>query len=212
VSLILDALRKADSERERESVPGLHTQPVPPLSLEVPAPARSAPWRWIVIGGSVVLLVALAWFVASRGTPRPAPAAAPPPEPVAPPVAPPVAVPNAIVTELPKEIAPPAAWPAPERKVAPKPQARADTQPTVAAGAVPSVYTREQLPDNIRAALPPLAVGGSIYSSTRANRSLILDGRLYRENEQLAADLLLEEIGQKTAVLRFRGYRFEIRY
>jgi hypothetical protein len=35
---------------------------------------------------------------------------------------------------------------------------------------------------------------------------------LYRENEQLSADLLLEEIRQKTAVLRFRGYRFEIRY
>lgn len=207
MSLILDALRKADSERERESVPGLHTQPVPSLSLEISAPERPKPWLWIALGVSTGLLVALGWYVMGRETPRavverPAPA----PEPMAAPSRPQVAPPNAIVPELPREVATPAPWPSPERKAAAK---AGKAEPAVA---TPAVYAREQLPDNIRSALPPLAVGGSIYSSTPANRSLILDGRLYRENDQLSADLLLEAIQQKTAVLRFKGYRFEIRY
>ena len=213
MSLILDALRKAEAERPREAVPGLHTQPVPPPSLEqAAAPARPKPWLWMALGLGVGLLVAAVWYFAGRDTPRlvagrplpaPAPAAeAPAPEPIAPP--------NATMPEPPREVAAPAPWPAQERKAAPK-MAKAESS-SPASATLQAIYAREQLPDNIRAALPPLAVGGSIYSNTPANRSLILDGRLYRENEQLSADLMLEEIGLKTAVLRFRDYRFEIRY
>ena len=207
MSLILDALRKADSERERESVPGLHTEPMPQLSLEAPAPVRPKRWLWIVLGVGVGLLVSVAWYFLGRDTARPpVERSLPAPDPVAStPAAAPVAPPNAVVPEPARELAPPAPWPAQERKASGK------AASTVAA-ATPAVYAREQLPDNIRAALPPLAVGGSIYSSTAANRSLILDGRLYRESDQLSSDLQLEEIGQKNAVLRFKGYRFEIRY
>lgn len=209
MSLILDALRKADSEREREAVPGLHTQPMPTLSMEAPAAARPKRWLWIATGAAIgVLVVAFAASYFGGDAPRPVARAAPEPMPApAAPAAPAVAAPNAIATEPPREIAPPAPWPQEGRK----PATARSTAKAEAAG-VPAVYAREQLPDNIRAALPPLAVGGSIYSTTAANRSLILDGRLYRENEQLSGDLLLEEIGLKTAVLRFKGYRFEIRY
>lgn len=69
---------------------------------------------------------------------------------------------------------------------------------------------REQLPENVRSQLPPLAVGGSIYSSSAADRSLIVDGRILRENDRLNADLTLEQIRPKSAVFRFRGYRFEV--
>ena len=34
MSYILDALRRADAERERGAVPGLHAQPVPPVSAD----------------------------------------------------------------------------------------------------------------------------------------------------------------------------------
>jgi general secretion pathway protein B len=215
VSLILDALRKADSEREREAVPGLHTQPVPAFSLEDAArPSRPKRFLWITVGVGVGVLVSLGWYFMGRETPRPpVERPMPAPDPVAAPsVHPPVPAPNAIAPEPPREIAPPAPWPAPERKSAAKSAAKGEPVAAAAAETLPAVYAREQLPDNIRSALPPLAVGGSIYSSTPANRSLILDGRLYRENEQLSADLMLEEIRLKTAVLNFRGYRFEIRY
>lgn len=74
----------------------------------------------------------------------------------------------------------------------------------------PAIISREQLPQHIRAALPPLAISGSIYSPNAPDRTLIVNGRLYRENQALTADLSLEQIRQKSAVLRFRGYRFEV--
>jgi general secretion pathway protein B len=215
VSLILDALRKADSEREREGVPGLHTQPVPPLSLEeFAAPARPKRWLWIGLGLAVVLVLAIVWYFAGRDASRPpVERALPAPDPIAAQRAPaPGAAPNAVVPEPARDLAAPAPWPTQERKAAAKPPASDESASASTPGTLPAIYTRDQLPDNIRGALPPLAVGGSIYSVTPANRSLILDGRLYRENEQLSSDLLLEEIRLKTAVLRFKGYRFEIQY
>jgi len=216
VSLILDALRKADSERARESVPGLYTQPVPPLSLEeVARPGgRPKPWTWVGIVVVVALLVSVVWFVAGREGSRSLaerPLAATDPMPAARAHAP-APPPNAVMPEPVREVAAPAPWPSQERKAAPKQPAKAEEAPAAQPPTLTPLYSREQLPDNVRAALPPLAVGGSIYSSTPANRSLILDGRLYRESDQLSTDLQLEEIGLKTAVLRFRDYRFEIRY
>ena len=219
MSLILDALRKAESERERESVPGLNTQPVPPLSLEIAEPARPKRWLWLATGLGGALLVAVTWLLASRESPRsaervaavdsttnPMPAA-PAPAPVAAPVPPP----NALMPEPTREVAVPAPWPQETRKRNAKAPDKME-QAAAAPNDAPAVYTRDQLPENIRATLPPLAVSGSIYSSTPANRSLILDGRLLRENDQVTSDLVLEEIHLKTAVLRIRGYRFEIRY
>ena len=56
MSLILDALRKADAERERGSVPSLHSQPVVPPSAETAPQARARPnWLWIAIGVAVGL-------------------------------------------------------------------------------------------------------------------------------------------------------------
>jgi general secretion pathway protein B len=213
VSLILDALRKADAERERGAVPGLHAQPVPPLSVEPPAPAQSRPVLWIVIGATVGLASAFGVYFAGLETP-PAPgpaatAAAEPPVAAVAESAPPRATPLA-------PVAVPAPWPAKESRSAAKPaapaDARADSKAETAAGAAPPPIAREQLPAELRAELPPLAVGGSMYSTTPANRTLIVDGRLYRENDQIAAGLTLEEIRLKSAVLRYKGHRFEIRF
>lgn len=226
MSLILDALRKADSERERGSVPGLHAQPVPALSVEPSPPAQAMHWKWIAVGLAVGVAAALGWYSFGRNAQTQEVAAATAP-PLAPPAAtvapapaaapPPSLAPAAVATTAPSSIdaqpiATPAPWPQPEvRKPAEQPDAKS-TPPADATAAELPVLAREQLPDNVRAALPPLAVGGSIYSTNAANRSLILDGRIYRENEQLTADLALEQIKPKAAVFRFKGYRFEIQY
>jgi general secretion pathway protein B len=215
VSYILDALRRADSERERGAVPGLHAQPVPPLSVEAPPRAAAKPWHWIAIGVGAGLLVSAGWYVAGRSAARVEPA-----------VAEPAAAPPTLARGAPVELPPaapvaaipaaPAPWPEQEsRKPASRAAARhSDTQDGApgAAPAEPAVIAREQLPDHLRAELPPLAIGGSMYSSTPANRSLIIDGRLVREKEQLGADLSLEQINLKTAVFRYKGHRFEIRF
>lgn len=65
MSYILEALRRAETEREgRRRVPGLHAQPVLP-GEEPPAP-RSKAWLWVVLGLAAGLLLALLW----RGSER----------------------------------------------------------------------------------------------------------------------------------------------
>lgn len=233
MSLILDALRRADSERERErgAVPGLHAQQMEPAAAETTAVVRVLPWLAVAIVAAAVLLAAAAWLVAGRDAPRAAAAPAvaqsvaqAPALPPAPPAAaaasaPPVPAPTASPPE-PRPVAEPAPWTAPDggRKAgteavaaaaAPTPEVRTLTAPSVAP-AEARITSREQLPEDLRAQLPPLAVGGSIYSASAAERSLIIDGRIVRENDRLTADLTLEQIRPKSAVLRFKGHRFEI--
>ena len=77
MSLILDALRKADAERERGAVPGLHAQPAPPDEPAARAPNRTPPWLWAGVGVAVGLAVAVALFAVSRSAAPPEPAARP---------------------------------------------------------------------------------------------------------------------------------------
>ena len=61
MSYILEALRRAETERERKRrVPGLHAQPVvaPP---EEPGAHRSKAWLWMVVGVSAGVLPLLVW-------------------------------------------------------------------------------------------------------------------------------------------------------
>jgi len=51
-----------------------------------------------------------------------------------------------------------------------------------------------------------------MYSTTPANRTLIVDGRLYREGDRVADGLTLEEIRLKSAVFGYKGHRFEVRF
>jgi general secretion pathway protein B len=143
----------------------------------------------------------------------PAAAVAPPPMP-APPATPAAVSPPPPRPAEPQPVAEPAPWPE-SRKVQEKTTAapKRIEIPVEQVAAAPSpqpVYTREQLPENIRAELPQFAVGGSIYSNNAAERSVIINGRIYRENDRLTADLTLEEIRLRGAVLRYKGYRFEV--
>lgn len=71
MSYILDALRRADLERERGAVPGLNAQPAP-LPAFGPEVSRSArPWVWALVGALVLLLGALAWYAFGRGAQSP---------------------------------------------------------------------------------------------------------------------------------------------
>ena len=67
MSYILDALRRADAERERErgSVPGLHTQSLPLMPGD-DAPPRPLLRVWLVAGLTALLLATLAWLLLGR--------------------------------------------------------------------------------------------------------------------------------------------------
>lgn len=76
----------------------------------------------------------------------------------------------------------------------------------------PKVVSMQELPDNIRRELPQLTVGGAMHSDVAANRMLVLNGGVYREGDQPAPGVVLEEIRLKSAVLRYKGYRYSISY
>ena len=223
MSYILDALRKADAERDRGNVPGIHTQPsFGPIPVSG-SPAAARPWLWLGGGAlGMTLLGAVAWFLwadAPRATPAvaadPAPAAAPA---VAP--APPPAVPPAMT----------AARPAPEPAVRkPRPAATvapavataapaAQASPTAALPATPAgpvasaarIYAVNELPEEIRRQLPSVNLGGAMYSTTPANRIVIVNGLVLHEGDRVAPELVLEQIRQKGAVFSFRGYRYAV--
>ncbi|HEY9106232.1 MAG TPA: general secretion pathway protein GspB, partial [Roseateles sp.] len=65
-----------------------------------------------------------------------------------------------------------------------------------------------ELPENTRRELPRLAISGSVYSDDPASRFVIVNGEVQREGAKLGADLVLEQIGARELVLRFKGQRF----
>lgn len=225
MSYILDALRKADAERERGHVPGIHAQPVFTGSNPSAAQRGPTPWGWVaavVIG--VLAIAAIAWFWLA-GAPRnavpvaaaPAPAATPAPAPVPAPAltaAPPPAIAAAPTPRTRAEparkvaAAPSTPRPEPEGAAGPTPT----TAPPAAAASAARIYAVAELPAEIRNQLPQVAVGGSAYSSKPANRILIVNGQVLHEGERIAPELTLQQIKVKSAVLAFRGYRYELAY
>jgi general secretion pathway protein B len=130
MSYILEALRRAESERERKrgGVPGLHARPVPMPSSDELGERRRNPWAWVAgaVTLGVLLLVLWRWWsveplvdesmlaraqvggnVAQGGGDAPAASATPAP-------AAPAPAPATAPTPAPAEPAPQAAAPAPK--------------------------------------------------------------------------------------------------
>lgn len=72
-------------------------------------------------------------------------------------------------------------------------------------------YLRE-LPEPIQRAIPPIAVGGYIYSRNPADRLLLIDKVLRHEGEEVAPGLVLDKLLPKAAVFTFKGYRYRVPY
>lgn len=233
MSYILDALRKADAERERDPARGIHAQP----AAGAPAPVRSAVPRW-TIAAAVVAGVALAsWGMLGQDSPA---ADARPPR-VAAPVAPaasiavipapaPAVVPVAVAVlpaaPLPVSKATVAAAERPAAKPAAAVAATAATAavlkapaPGPAASTAPAgppagdrVLAVTELPADVQRDLPKLAISGGVHSENASQRMLIVGGQVMAEGAELAPGVVLEQIRAKSAVLRFRGLRYSVAY
>ena len=108
-------------------------------------------------------------------------------------------------------------------KAASKPAARAEPTPAAAAAtiatpastpasAVERIYAVSELPEDVRRSLPALPLGGAMYSKNAADRMLIVGGQVLREGDTIAPDLKLEQIRLKSAVFRYKSYRYEVSY
>lgn len=237
MSYILDALRRADSERERGAVPSLHSKQMAAGVVEADdgdeGPSGSVQPLWWAVGGLSLALVGMAaWLMLGRSAPEPAPVAPavaaapvlpapavtvqPPPvaAPEAPPQAPPVATQAAPVERKSAPAVPPAAAPAPARVATPP---RPTAKPAEALAAAPRdedtpVPSISELPDDLRRQLPTLSVSGASYSKNPASRMLILNGQVFKEGDKVANDLVLEQIRLKSAVLSFKGQRYSVSF
>ncbi len=76
----------------------------------------------------------------------------------------------------------------------------------------PRIHALDELPAEIRRQIPALVIGGASYSSNPSSRMLIVNGQVFHERDRLTPDLQLQQIRLKSAVLDFKGYRYEIKY
>ena len=285
MSYILDALKKAESDRKLGSVPNIHTQAVAASEWERRASRWNAPWTWTVGALLASSLLAIVWYQPWRAAPAPLssgtlsrpslPAVAEPvlpqrsvtnatettttptavvaaqPQPSPPTVTEPVPVPVSVPVPTPPTTvattsigaAPQAAKPVQSRSgpaLSAKTNHKAieDGLPQPVPGAVaplekplektvarPPESPREtsvlsearvpnlrELPQNIQAEVPPLAITGYIYSKNAADRSVLINNKLLREGDQVAPGVVLEKITPKEAVLNYKGYRYRLSY
>jgi general secretion pathway protein B len=208
MSMILDALKKADAERQLGELPGLHTLGWPGLA---PAP-RTGLWHrrstWLVLAVPILLLAVLFWLnrreAPPASIPSPVPAvvaivAAPPPLPASNDVPMPPRLPKEATKEATKVKRAPAV--VADRKAAVSPQSNA---------AAANVLTLATLPANLQRELPTLSIGGSMYSDNPAERMLLIDKRLLKEGDEIAPGLVLDSILPNGAILRYKGFRFQL--
>lgn len=237
MSYILDALKRAEAERERGAVPGLHSQPVA-HSAAVPAGGVRDTVAWLVAGSSLalVLLAAVVWIwresapqVPATVVPATAPVAPPNTLPALPTPVAPVAVAPAAPKLEPRPAPAPASAPTlvaapvptPVTAALPRPlpaasNASVPVAPTPAAPATPAVAPKvaplSELPEELRRQIPPLVITGVVYSDSPAQSLLLVNKLVLTQGNLAAPEVMLERIHLHHAVFSFRGTQFTLSY
>lgn len=229
MSYILDALRKADAQRERDPSRGIHAQPA--AGLPAP-PGRRAPPGWWGAAALALVGAGAAYVLLQRPTTPPPPPTLPvtgfvkleTPTPVVqvatelhPPAPPPLPTPaqRAPVKSTTTTLKGPPAVAAADAAAAAAPAASAST--AAAPAAVPAstadrILNVADLPAALQGELPRLAISGGVHSENAAQRLLVVGGQLKSEGAELAPGLVLEQIRPRTAVLRYKGFRYSLPY
>ncbi|HVZ44342.1 MAG TPA: general secretion pathway protein GspB [Ramlibacter sp.] len=226
MSYILDALRKADAERERDPARGIHAHPTPVVA-EPSTGMQPAVVAGIVL--AAVAVTALVWWLWPRNESGVADAATSRPQvtqpivqaeiqPPAPRQAPPQAVVAAAAVRAPAAMpssaaagATPATPASPASPASPAiPAAQEPAAKPPAAAPSERIVTFAELPADVQQGLPKLPISGGVYSHNASQRMLLVGGQLATEGTEVAPGLVLEQIRPKSAVLRFRGWRYVV--
>jgi len=220
MSYILEALKKAEAERQLGATPTLHA---PMLAAGAPRAGGLRKPVVAAVGAMGVVIVVLAVVVwRQAATPAPALAVAAAPAPVAPAPLPsvkpePVTVARApAVTEPakpePAKAEPPKVEPAKVEPAKPEPAKPEPAKPETRPAADDPVQTLRDLPEPIRRAIPTYSMDGYMYSPNPADRLILIDKVLRHEGEEVAPGLVLEKLLPKGAVFSFRGYRYRVTF
>lgn len=235
MSFILDALKKSENERQRQSGPGVF-QP------RIASPRARFPLWAVAIGALLgVNLLVLIWLMTRTDTapaapaavtapapaqsaaasaatpaPAPAPAAAPaaalPPTGVATPFNPPLIVDPALTAPAPAA-APSASAPNPNDYVPARPPVAAAPSTTTSVGAAEegapatSFATREALLARGQQ-VPEASLSLHVYDTDPARRFVFVNGQRGVEGDALTNGLRIEQIVPEGVVLSWNGNRF----
>jgi general secretion pathway protein B len=82
--------------------------------------------------------------------------------------------------------------------------------PAPAPAAADRILAVAELPAEVQRELPKLAISGGVHSENAAQRMLIVGGQVMSEGAELAPGVTLEQIRSRSAVLRFRGFRYSV--
>lgn len=209
MSYILEALKKAEAEREQGRVPGLRSQAWAPNTQEPPARAWLA-GRWWAMG---LLLMGLAgaglWLWRSTAAvEQPVVTTAPEARAVmAAPVLPPVVTSQAPMAVSPVSSPAPVASAATTPAPAPKLKVAKTSPPAPAAPADDRILKWTDMTSAQQQKLAKLTWGGAMHSTDPRARMVIINDQVMREGDALGPDLLLERIEPKSVVMNLQGQR-----
>jgi general secretion pathway protein B len=234
MSYILDALKKAEAERQHGAVPNIHVHPLPAYAGQTGK--RPAKRSIALLFAAVALISAflLSWYRPWRdmadapSQPALKMSSAMQPAPRMAPANPPVArTPATIVAIAPAPEDKPAPAEHAVEKKKPAPTTHKIDEATIAkATPATSAATKSPAPDvteslaslprdlpaHLRSEVPAVTIGGYIYSDTPSERQLLVNKRLLREGEDVAPGLKLEKMLPKAAVFNYKGYRYQVAY
>ena len=212
MSYILDALKKAEAERRIDMPAGMPASPAAPMTpVTRHTTIWRTPWPWAAITTIASLLIGFAWWQAASKAPQQTQPSSPPPAPTAqtlaaapsPALSAPPSSPAVALVERPKPPEP--------KSVKPKEKKR-EIQDEPKKTAEPPIVTLRELPNNIQREIPQLTIGGYIYAGNKADRSVLINGRLLREGEEIVPGFTLEKMMPNGMVLNYKGYRYRTSY
>ena len=202
MSYILEALKKAQAERQLGNAPTIHAPTLQAAPVHVPAVKKTG---MLAVAGVIIVVLAGGYFWSQR-SPAPAvpPAVTVAVAPVVAPVVAPAPLPEPVVVKA--ERAPPrkaliAPAPVPVQTPAPAPVSAED-----------NIRFAKDLPQEIQQQLPRVGFGGYMYSDNAADRLVLVDKTLRHEGEEIAPGLMLEKLLPRGAILNFRGTRYRVAF
>lgn len=212
MSYVLEALRRAEADRHRGEVPGLHA-PGPAALGAAAAPAGRSRLPWLIAALALLALIAALAAGLWRGGWR---APVLPSEPPARVEIRTDAAPAAVAPAADQDAAagPPAAAPVPPATAADRPGEASAGSPVPPPVALPEPVRRLPAPpattattaaDGPLPAPPPMQFGGAFDSPDPKARMLIINGQVWREGDEPTPGWVLERITLHAAQFRVQG-------
>lgn len=200
MSLILDALKKSERERQRDKTPGLQS-----IHQLPPRPTVRSRRQWWLVAGIIVLngAVLAYWRIQQPAVPAVVPAATPAADAAAP------------VSPVPAQNPPTNSNTAATASNTTTSEftRMAPTQMPAAQAQVENDLRIEEvgeLPDDVRNNLPAMTFSFHVYSANAQQRTIIINNRRMREGDEVSAGVQLQQITEDGVILLHAGHRIHI--